>query len=434
MQTRKKLVWLLSVVTLCYFLSFNVLAQDKGPAQKKHETITQQLITMVEHNADLKKMLIRSIEISKKINPDKSTNPAQTLEEYYVFIDWAAKAMPWSILPNGPYSKLYDQIDQSLDYFYFINDQPLKELKNKGYYNNSLQYHEPYRTWLIQFVKQWGMYLSKEGSWNDAYYKKALDDERFGLNKGWYEDPSKWKSFNDFFSRYLKSPDQRPIASPNDLSIISSPADSKTEGVWKIDSRSNIVNRVGVTIKSNTFKSIAVLIGEGSAYRNKFANGTLTHTFLDVNDYHRYHFPIGGTIKEVRIIESDDAVGGITTWDAKIKRYVLDSNAPGWQNIETRGCVIIENEKYGLVALLPIGMSQVSSVNFEDTVKVGATVKKGDPLGYFLFGGSDFVQLYQRKVDFKLIVPKESDGSYKHVLMGEAYGKLTIKNDVIKEK
>ena len=427
MKTKKALTWLLSVLILLPLLSFNALAQGNNSAQTKHEPITEQLIMMVEHHSEVKRLLITSIEIAKKINPDKITNPAQTLEEYYSFIDWAAKAMPWCILQNLPYSKLYDQIDQSLDYFYFINDQPLPELKNKGYYNNSLQYHEPYRTWLIQFVKEWGMYLSKEGSWKDGYYRKALEDESFGLQKGWYEDPSKWKTFNDFFARYLKSPDQRPIASPNDSSILSSPADSKPQGAWKIDKHSNIVHKKGVTIKSNVFKSIPVLIGGESRYKNAFANGTLTHTFLDVNDYHRYHFPIGGMIKEVRIIQSDDAAGGITTWDAKTKRYVLDSNTPDWQNIETRGCVILETSQYGFVALLPIGMSQVCSVNFEDTVKVGNAVKKGDMLGYFLFGGSDFVLLFQKKVDFKLTVPKDNSGSYKHVLMGEEYGRLTIK-------
>jgi phosphatidylserine decarboxylase len=123
----------------------------------------------------------------------------------------------------------------------------------------------------------------------------------------------------------------------------------------------------------------------------------------------------------------DDAAGGITTWDANARRYVLDSNIPGWQNIETRGCVIIETKEYGLVALLPIGMSQVSSVNYERNVGTGNTVKKGDMLGYFLFGGSDFVLLFQSKVDFKLTVPKRSDGTYQHVLMGEEYGRLIMK-------
>jgi phosphatidylserine decarboxylase precursor len=427
MKPWRTLVWTSTVVLICCLLSLNALAGDSRAAQTKHEPITEQLITMVEHNAELKKMLVKSIAMAKKINPDRTTNPAQTLEEYYLFIDRAAKAMPWSILPEGPFTKLYDQIDQSLDYFYFISDQPLPELKNKGYYYNSLQYHEPYRTWLIHFVKEWGLYLSQEGSWKEEYYRKALEDERFGLEKGWYEEPAKWKTFNDFFARYLKSPDQRPIAAPDDPSVVASPADSKPQGVWKIDQNSQIVHKGGVNIKSQVFKSIVALIGEDSAYKKAFAGGTLTHTFLDVFDYHRYHFPLGGTIREVRLIASDDAAGGITTWNPRAGRYVLDSNTPGWQNIETRGCVIIETKEYGLVALLPIGMSQISSVNYEDTVKVGQTVRKGDMLGYFLFGGSDFVILFQKHVDFKLNVPKEKDGTYQHVLMGERYGKLKVK-------
>lgn len=79
----------------------------------------------------------------------KKINPAQTLEEYYDFIDWAAKAMPWTIIRNTPYSSLDEQMYQDLTYFYFINDQPLPELKGKGYFRNSLQYHEPCRTRLI---------------------------------------------------------------------------------------------------------------------------------------------------------------------------------------------------------------------------------------------------------------------------------------------
>jgi phosphatidylserine decarboxylase len=129
----------------------------------------------------------------------------------------------------------------------------------------------------------------------------------------------------------------------------------------------------------------------------------------------------------VRIIQSDDAVGGYLTWDPKSRKYALDANTPGWQNIETRGCVIIETKQYGLVALLPIGMSQICSVNFEKSVKVGNTVRKGDMLGYFLFGGSDFVLLFQNRVDFTLTAPKESRGSYKHILMGEEYGRVTLR-------
>ncbi len=106
MKSKKTLAGLLLVVSLCSFLSFNAFAQDDKSAQIKHAPITQQLITMVEHNSELKKMLIESIEIAQKINPDKLTNPAQTLEEYYIFMDWAAKALPWSILPRSAVFKI----------------------------------------------------------------------------------------------------------------------------------------------------------------------------------------------------------------------------------------------------------------------------------------------------------------------------------------
>ncbi len=413
------LLALILVMTSC----FMALA-DTAP----HQPITRELITMVEHNDSLKQMLIKSIGQAKQINPDPVTNPAQTLEDYYLYIDWASLAMPWNISSELPYTKLYEQIDQSLDYMYYLNDQPLEELEGKGYYNNSIQYVEPYRTWLIQFTKQWGEYLSTAVSWNDSYYRHALADERFGLDKGWYESPDNWHSFNEFFSRYLVSPDVRPIASPDDASVVAAPADSTPQGVWAIDADSNIVQKGGVQIKSGYFDSIPNLLGPDSAYQTAFANGTLTHTFLDVNDYHRYHFPVGGTILEVALIAADDAAGGITQWSADLNKYVLLDTTPGWQTIETRGCVILDTQVYGLVAVMPIGMSQVSSVNFEDGVQVGAQVQKGEMLGTFLFGGSDIVMLFQQEVAFELTAaPNEAADGYQHILMGEAYGKLTRK-------
>lgn len=147
-------------------LSLIVLVPVVSAHENKHEPITWQLINMVEHNPEIKAMLVESINRARQINPDKVTNPAQNLKEYYDFIDWASRAMPWDILPTRIYSSLYEQIYQALTYFYFINDQPLSQLENKGYYNNSLQYHEPYRTWLINFVKQYGEFLSTNESWN----------------------------------------------------------------------------------------------------------------------------------------------------------------------------------------------------------------------------------------------------------------------------
>ena len=82
-----------------------------------------------------------------------------------------------------------------------------------------------------------------------------------------------------------------------------------------------------------------------------------------------------------------------------------------------------------------MGMAQVSSVNFEGDVEVGIIHKKGDMLGNFLFGGSDFVMLFQEKAGFEMTAPAENpvaansgEGqghkvtTYKHGLVGEKYG------------
>jgi phosphatidylserine decarboxylase len=105
----------------------------------------------------------------------------------------------------------------------------------------------------------------------------------------YYEDPSNWHTFNEFFARHLSSPDQRPIASPNVNSALVSPCDAQPQGVGDIDENSNLVCKDGVNIKSGVFTSVEALLGD-SEYKDAFAGGTLTHTFLDVNDYHRYHF------------------------------------------------------------------------------------------------------------------------------------------------
>lgn len=211
----------------------------------------------------------------------------------------------------------------------------------------------------------------------------------------------------------------RPIAAPDDPAVVVSPADSVPQGVWAIDKNSNILVEGGLSVKLANYYSIEDLLGEDSQYKDAFANGVLTHTFLNVNDYHRYHFAVGGTVKEKKIISQNVALEVV--WSSEQSRYVpIDST--GWQFSQTRGVVIVDTGKNGLVALIPMGMAQVSSVNFKDNVKVGTTHKKGDMLGNFLFGGSDFVMLFQEKAGFEITAPIEDKTGYKHILMGEEYG------------
>jgi len=417
----------LGVLPLVFALVFLTSCNNYDSGKRaEYGEATKDLTQLVEDDPNLKSMLIASIEKAKEINPDRNTNPAQNLEEYYEFVSWAETSMPWALLKKSAYPEIFDNTFQSLCYFYFLIDQPLTELEGKGLVNNSLQYAEPFASWLITFSKAWGKFLDTEASWNETYYEMALNDSAFGLQNGWYEDPSNWKTFNQFFARHLRSSEMRPIAAPDDNTVVASFADSEPQGVWAIDSSSNISLPEGVAVKSATLRSMVKLIGEDSQYKDAFANGTFTHSFLNVNDYHRYHFPLGGTIKEVRTIQGINPTGGSLRWDTENNRYAFDPSAVlGWQTVETRGCVILETEEHGLVALLPIGMVAVGSVNFEENVKPGVKVKKGDMMGYFAFGGSDFILLFQDKVNFTLDAPKqEGSDSYKHLLMGERLGSL----------
>lgn len=367
-----------------------------------HKPVTKRLITLLKKDPEINKMLKKSIEKAKEINPDKKTNPVQNLNEFFNLVDKMSV-----LIPN-------EDVADDMHYFYFLIDQPLSELKNKDLFKNSLQFYEPFSLWLVDLVNTWGNFLDSKASWNKEIYQKFLNDPRYGLKNDWYENASNWKSFNQFFSRHLKSQSVRPIADKNNFSVIVSPADSLPKAFLEINNNSKIMVKNGVIVKDNLFFSIEDLLGKKSKYKDAFANGVFTHAYLSPTDYHRYHFPIDGIVKETKIIPGNVIVE--VKWNAQKNSYeVIDSI--GWQFNQTRGYVIVDTKKYGLVAIIPVGMDFVSSVNFEKNVRVNKTFKKGDMLGYFLFGGSDIIMLFQPKANVEMTAPID-----KHILMGEEWG------------
>ena len=398
---------------------------------KNHKPVTSELIQLLDKQPDLKMLLQQSLTAAAKANPDEETNPVRTLEDYYDFIDHSVGMLPQQIIAD-PAGSVRDQMLQGICYFYFLVGQPLPELEGKGLFKNSLQYDPVFSAWMRAYANAWGDYLDTEASWSPELFEHVAKDPDFGFQNGWYESPENWKTFNQFFSRNLVSPEVRPVAAPDDPAVVVAPADSVPQGVWPIDQYSRIQVAGGLKVKLTTYYSVEDLLGADSPYKDVFAGGMLTHTFLNVNDYHRYHFAVSGTIREGRILQQNVALE--VGWDAKEGKYVpIDST--GWQFSQTRGFVIVDTGKYGLVALIPMGMAQVSSVNFEKDVLPGTEHKKGDKLGYFLFGGSDFIMLFQKHAGFEITVPTmtrivKAPGAdqgrtvttHDHVLVGEAYG------------
>ena len=374
---------LLAIV--CCLTLMMACSNDDSPTQpepKQHTEAVNELIRLLDGNAEVKQLLEKSITRAAEVNPDRRYNPAQTLTEFYDFVDWNIRQLPWDVMihqaPSEYGQSLYGRTDQGIGYFWFLVQQPLEELEGRGYYYPTVEFVEPFASWLTTYANSWGSWLSTEDSWNDAYYN---------------------------------------MVTPAD-SWPKSPYDNDVTSTWHIGDDNQLEYPAEVQIKTAKISDIAQLLGEDSQYKEAFAGGTLTHTFLDVNDYHRYHSPVSGTLRELRHIPGVAAGGGYTLWDNDEKLYYYHNNI-GFQMVETRSCAIIETEQYGLVAMMPIGMSQICSCNWIESLHVGQQVSRGDEMGYFLFGGSDIVMFFQKGINVEIV----HNGD--HVLMGEAYARLT---------
>ena len=410
---------LLSTTLLCCTL-FTACTNNDYPAvptTPQHTEATEALIRICNENAEVKQLLEHAIAQAAEINPDRQYNPAQSLSEFYDFIDWNVRQLPWDVMihqaPSDYGRSLYGRTDQGIGYFWFIVDQPLDELKDRGFFYPTVEFVEPFASWLSTYSNTWGDFLNTEASWNDTYYNMVKDDPDWGLTEGWYGEGNQWRTFNEFFARHLASPDMRPIANTN----VIAPADSWPKLTWLIDENNQLQYPQDLQIKTAKISDIAQLIGNDSQYKEAFAGGTLTHTFLDVNCYHRYHSPVDGVLKELRKVPGVSAGGGYTLWnnDEKLYYYVNDM---GFQMVETRACAIIQTEKYGLVAMLPVGMSQICSVNWIPELHVGQQLKRGDEMGYFQFGGSDIIMIFQKGINVSIV----HDGNL--TLMGQPYANL----------
>jgi phosphatidylserine decarboxylase precursor len=219
----------------------------------------------------------------------------------------------------------------------------------------------------------------------------------------YFEGPSGWQTFNQFFAREMR-PGKRPIAEPRDDTVVVSPADAVFMGQWPITEDSTI------TIKGVNWAVSELL--DGSPYEDEFRGGIYMHSFLYIDDYHRYHVPVGGEVKEIRNISGRVYLDVGRNPDGSFD--VIDGDT--YQFNQERGLIVIDSPELGLVAVLPIGMSYVSSVNL--TPELGAVLQKGDEFGYFMFGGSDVVVLFQDK---NVVLDAEIGRKY---LQGQRIGQM----------
>ncbi|KAG2396290.1 hypothetical protein LR48_Vigan09g267500 [Vigna angularis] len=185
-----------------------------------------------------------------------------------------------------------------------------------------------------------------------------------------------FKTFNEFFIRELK-PGSRPIASAERDDIAVCAADCRLSAFKSVDDSKRF------WIKGRKF-SVQGLLGKDMC-SSAFVDGTVVVFRLAPQDYHRFHFPVSGTVEQFV-----DIPGCLYT----VNPIAVNSKYCNVFTENKRVVSIISTVDFGKVAFVAIGATMVGSITF--TKKKGDSVKKGDEFGYFSFGGSTVICVFEK--------------------------------------
>ncbi|KAF3767310.1 hypothetical protein M406DRAFT_274789 [Cryphonectria parasitica EP155] len=193
-------------------------------------------------------------------------------------------------------------------------------------------------------------------------------------------DPSKYKTFNEFFGRELR-PDARPIAEPDNDKVVSSLADCRLTTFPTIDLAAKY------WIKGFHF-TLERLLGDADLAK-LFDGGSIAISRLAPQDYHRWHSPIDGTVESIKEIP-----GSYYTVNPQA------INEPGTVNVfceNKRSVMVMKRAATGSpVAIIAVGAMLVGSIKYNDGVEVGASVRRGQTLGAFYYGGSTVIAVFPK--------------------------------------
>jgi phosphatidylserine decarboxylase len=194
-----------------------------------------------------------------------------------------------------------------------------------------------------------------------------------------------YKNFNEFFYRALK-PEARPIAPGDRVAVF--PADGRHLAFPNVDTAD------GFYVKGRQF-SLADLLDDAKpssgagvppavSLAKFFSGGSMLISRLCPSDYHRFHFPIGGTPSESRLIQGCLYSVNPVALRRNI-RYLVENK---------RMLTLIESPVFGPVATVEVGATNVGSIR--QSFIPGQAVRKGDEKGFFAFGGSCMITLFAR--------------------------------------
>ena len=182
-----------------------------------------------------------------------------------------------------------------------------------------------------------------------------------------------YQNFNDFFCRELKEGARKIDFNPENLI---SPADGKILAFKDIKETDKFFIKGSEFTLEEFFKS--------KDLAKKYENGTFIIVRLAPADYHRFHFPANGKISKTQKIEG--YYYSVSTHAVKKNFRIFCENK--------REYSILKTKEFGDIALIDVGATMVGSI--VQTYTPNTDVKKGDEKGYFIFGGSTCIMLFEK--------------------------------------
>jgi len=179
-----------------------------------------------------------------------------------------------------------------------------------------------------------------------------------------------FQSFNDFFYRKV-NPTHRPIGEG-----IVSPADGKLLAFQKID------DNQAFFVKGSKFTTKSFLQNDELA--KKYEDGSMVIIRLAPVDYHRFHFPATGTASNSSIIKGH--FYSVSPLALQQSLEIFCQNQREYTTLKTK--------QYGDILISEVGATMVGSIIH--TYKANSEVQKGSEKGYFAFGGSTVVLLFEK--------------------------------------
>ncbi|MDF2577759.1 MAG: putative phosphatidylserine decarboxylase proenzyme [Chlamydiales bacterium] len=227
--------------------------------------------------------------------------------------------------------------------------------------------------------------------------------KKFGIDSSEFLEPlTSFNSFNDFFIRKLK-PEARPITAGAGIAVI--PADGRYSIYPELHTVEDIVVK-GLSL------NLAELIGDKQLAK-RYAEGSMVIARLCPTDYHRYHFPIECIPSAPQLIN-----GHLYS----VNPLALKHNAKIFMQ-NKRVISRCKSELFGTFLMIEVGATSVGSICH--TYKPHQVNHKGDEKGYFEFGGSSLILIFEPKViQFEPdLLELSRSGLEIRCLMGQPLGK-----------